>query len=109
MMENKGATVTLQWATTTSLHEQNISNLKWNQRFPSPLPPSPAAKKAKSYFIFFSTSSLVETVFQWVNYILSEVPNCPDVRRGVLHLSLTTLEPNTQKLESVHQTQGTQW
>jgi hypothetical protein len=70
-------------------------------------PASPAAQKAKVYFSVFPISYLVESVFGSVTYLLSKVCNHLDVKREHLCLSLTTLQPDIQKLASVHQVQGT--
>jgi hypothetical protein len=70
-------------------------------------PASPAAQKTKLYFIAFPTPYLVESGFIWVTYLLSDVRNRLDVRRDDLRLSLTALQPDIQKLASVHQAQGT--
>jgi hypothetical protein len=60
------------------------------------------------YFIAVPTSYLVEFGFSWVTYLLTKVRNRLDVvKRSDLGLSLTTLQPDTQKLASVHQAQAT--
>jgi hypothetical protein len=60
------------------------------------------------YFIAFPTSYLVESGFIWVTYMLSKLHNRLDVvKRGDLCLSLTTLQPDIQRLASVHQAEGT--
>jgi hypothetical protein len=63
---------------------------------------------AKLYVTAVPTSSLVESCFGWVIYLLSEVGNCLDVvRRDDLCLSLTTLQPDIQKFANVYQAHGT--
>ena len=58
---------------------------------PAPL----AALNPKLYFIAY----LVESGFSWVTYLPSKVRNCLDaVTRDYLPLSLTTLQPDVQKL-----------
>ena len=45
---------------------------------------------------------LVESGFRWVTYLLPKVCNpLQSVKRGDLYLSVTTMQPNTQKLASV--------
>jgi len=59
------------------------------------------------YFIAFPTLYLAESGFSWVTFLLSEVRNyLYGVKRGDLHLSLTTLQPDIQTLASAHQAQG---
>jgi hypothetical protein len=71
-------------------------------------PASPAARLGKLYFIVFPTSYLVESVSSRVTYLLSKLRNrLGDVMTVDLRLSLTTLQPDIQKLASVHQAQGT--
>jgi hypothetical protein len=71
-------------------------------------PASPTAQKAKLYFIDFSLPVCLNMVCRWVNYLLSNVRNSLDVaKRDGLRLSLTTLQPDIQKIASVHLTQGT--
>jgi len=57
----------------------------------------PAAQKANVFFYFFSHLTC------W----LSKVRNRLDaVKRGELHLSLTTLQPDIHDLASAHRAQG---
>jgi hypothetical protein len=61
------------------------------------------------YIIAFPTAYLVETDFSRATYLQSKVCICLYVpKRGDLPLSLTTLQPDIQKLASVHQAQRTQ-
>jgi hypothetical protein len=62
------------------------------------------------YFIVFPTLCLVESGVSRVTYFLSKARNRLDVVRGDdVRLSLTALQPDIQKLASVHQAQGTRW
>ncbi|XP_076347970.1 SCAN domain-containing protein 3-like [Tachypleus tridentatus] len=64
-------------------------------------------EKTKLYFIAFPISYLVETGFSHVIYLLSKIHNRLDVvKRSDFRLSLATLQPDIQKLSSVHQAQG---
>jgi hypothetical protein len=68
----------------------------------------PAAQKAKMYFISFPTFCLAGYGFNWATYLLSKARNRLDVVWGDdVRLSLTALQPDIQKLASVHQAQGT--
>jgi hypothetical protein len=51
MAENLEAIVTFEWATETSLFEQNISNLNLNQKFF--LPHKPLSTEGKVVFYWF--------------------------------------------------------
>jgi hypothetical protein len=65
-------------------------------------------RKAKLDFIVFSSPYPAESVFSWVTHLLSKVRNRVDaVTRGDCRLALTALQPDVQKLASVHQEQDT--
>ncbi|XP_042243435.1 uncharacterized protein LOC121880346 [Homarus americanus] len=63
--------------------------------------------KAKLYCIAFPASYLVECGFSRVAYLLSKARNRLDiVGRGDSRLSLTMMQPDIEKLASLHQPQG---
>jgi hypothetical protein len=81
-----------------------------NKKFPfTPLsPPPPPSTKDKFVFYCFPKYYLVESGFSRVTYLLPKVRNVFDfVTIGDVRLSLTTLQPDIQKLRSVHQAHGT--
>ncbi|XP_076045804.1 zinc finger MYM-type protein 6-like [Oratosquilla oratoria] len=64
-------------------------------------------KEVKLLLLAFPTSYLVETGFSRVMHLLSKTRNRLDIeKRGDLRLSLTSLEPNIDKLAALHQSQG---
>jgi hypothetical protein len=94
------------WATETFLSEKNISNLKLNQRHPSPLH-LPQHRRQKLYFIVFPTCHLVGCGFSCVTHWLSKVSKCLDVvKADDLRLSLTALRSDRHELATVYHTEG---
>ena len=65
--------------------------------------------KVQFYIIAFSTSYLVEAAFSCVSQMLSKDCNRLDMKRGDLWLSLTSIEPNINKLAEKNQPQGSHW
>ena len=56
----------------------------------------------------YNYNYLVEFSSSWVTHLLLKVSNCLDaVTSDNLNLSLTTMQPEIQKLASVHQAQRT--
>ncbi|XP_076044738.1 protein FAM200C-like [Oratosquilla oratoria] len=64
-------------------------------------------KEVKLFLLAFPTSYLVETGFSRVMHLLSKTRNrLGTEERGDLRLSLTSMEPNIDKLAALHQSQG---
>ncbi|XP_076069215.1 SCAN domain-containing protein 3-like [Oratosquilla oratoria] len=64
-------------------------------------------KEVKLLLLAFPTSYLVDTGFSRVMHLPSKTRNRLDIEKRVdLHLSLTSLEPNIDKLAALHQSQG---
>jgi hypothetical protein len=74
-----------------------------NQIKGSLLPYDPRSTLGPVYFVAFPTSSLVESGFSWVTYLLPILHKHYDVKRDDLGLSLPTLQADIKKLASVHQ------
>lgn len=63
--------------------------------------------KAQLFIIAFPSSYLVESGFSRMSHLLSKARNRLDiVKRGDLRLSLTSMEPDINKLAAQHQPQG---